>query len=183
VTPLTVVRHDEIVVVAPVPSDGAEALAQRLAAAQGRLAERKLPLAVGMSTVYQALASVGDAYREAASVRDRLDGDGGVVALPAMTIFDYLTLRGDRTARRMVPPTIEQFVREDLEAGGVLLGTLQAYAAADLNAKLAAERLHIHVNTAHYRLARISERTGCDLRRVADVIEVLIAARLASAPA
>jgi hypothetical protein len=180
--PLTVVRHDEIVVVAPLPSDGPGALAKRLVDTQRRLSERKLPLAVGMSTVYDTLASVGDAYREAVSVRDQVDGAGGVVALPAMTLFDYLTLRGDRTARRMVPAAIEQFVREDVEAGGVLLGTLQAYAAADLNAKLAAETLHIHVNTGHYRLARISERTGCDMRRVADVIELLIAARLVGAP-
>jgi DNA-binding PucR family transcriptional regulator len=78
-----------------------------------------------------------------------------------------------------VPPAIERFVAEDLGSGGVLLGTLQAYAAADLNAKLAAERLHIHVNTAHYRLAKIAERTRCDLRKVSDVIELLIAARLA----
>ncbi|MGW0700080.1 helix-turn-helix domain-containing protein [Streptomyces sp. NPDC002867] len=29
----------------------------------------------------------------------------------------------------------------------------------------AAHRLHLHVNTAYYRLERIAERTGCDLRR------------------
>jgi sugar diacid utilization regulator len=180
--PLTVVRHDEIVVVTPVPPDGARALAGRLAETQKRLARSKLPLAIGMSTVYAGLSSVGDAYREAVSVRDQLPAAGGVVALPAMTMFEYLTLRGDGTARRMVPPAVEQFVREDIESGGALLATLQTYAAADLNAKLAAERLHIHVNTAHYRLGRIAERTGSDLRRVSDVIELLIAARLAYSP-
>jgi sugar diacid utilization regulator len=39
------------------------------------------------------------------------------------------------------------------------------------------------VNTAHYRLAKIAERTDCDLRRVSDLIEILIAARLADAAA
>lgn len=180
--PLAVVRHDEIVVVTPVPADGAVALSGRLADAHRRLAESQLPLAIGMSNVYAGLSSVDDAYREAVSVRDQLPEAGGVIALPAMTMFDYLTLRGDRTARRMVPPAVEQFVREDLEAGGALLATLQTYVGADLNAKLAAERLHIHVNTAHYRLSRISERTGSDLRRMSDVIELLIAARLATAP-
>ena len=52
--------------------------------------------------------------------------------------------------------------------------------AADLNAKVAAERLFVHVNTMHYRLARIGERTGRDLRRVPDVIEMLIAVKLAT---
>jgi sugar diacid utilization regulator len=176
------VRHDELVVVVPVPADGAEALATGLIETQRRLAEGQVALAVGVSTAYEGLGGVGDAYREAVSAQDRLLPDAGVVALPAMTMFDYLTLRGDRTASRIVPPQIRQFVSEDLRAGGALLETLQAYAAADLNAKLAAERLHVHVNTAHYRLAKISERTGCDLRRISDVIELLIATRLASGP-
>ena len=67
---------------------------------------------------------------------------------------------------------------EDREHGGHLIETLLAYAEADLNAKAAAERLLIHVNTAHYRLGRIAERTGCDLRRLPDVIDLLIAVRL-----
>jgi DNA-binding PucR family transcriptional regulator len=69
-------------------------------------------------------------------------------------------------------------VAEDRENGGHLIDTLLAYAESDLNAKAAAERLLIHVNTAHYRLGRIAERTGCDLRRLPDVIDLLIAVRL-----
>ncbi|MBV9802207.1 MAG: helix-turn-helix domain-containing protein, partial [Solirubrobacterales bacterium] len=42
----------------------------------------------------------------------------------------------------------------------------------------AAETLLIHVNTAHYRLARIAEKTGCDLRRLSDVLDLLIAVKL-----
>ena len=33
----------------------------------------------------------------------------------------------------------------------------------------------IHVNTAHHRLGRIAEKTGCDLRRLSDVLDLLIA--------
>ena len=180
VQPLTVVRHDEIVVVAPTAVDRARTVAERLADTQRRLGERGVLLAVGMSTVYEGLVAVGEAYREAVSARDRLLPKAGVAALPSMTLFDYLTMDRDPTALRMVPPAIERFVIEDQEGGGALLATLQAYAVADLNAKQAAERLHVHVNTAHYRLARIAERTGCDMRKVSDVIELLIAARLAS---
>lgn len=57
-----------------------------------------------------------------------------------------------------------------------------AYAAADLNAKAAAEELLIHVNTAHHRLGRIAEKTGCDLRRLSDAIDLLIAIRLTDGP-
>jgi sugar diacid utilization regulator len=182
--PLTVVRHDEIVIVASSPTEGAEGLSERLADTQQRLAQRSdLPLAVGISTVYEGLAAVGDAYCEAVTARDRLLPNPGVAALPAMTMFDYLTKHSNRTARRIVPPAIDRFVSEDLHHGGVLLATLDAYADANLNAKRAAEHLHIHVNTAHYRLAKIAERTECDLHCISDVIELLIAARIASATA
>jgi DNA-binding PucR family transcriptional regulator len=51
--------------------------------------------------------------------------------------------------------------------------------SSDLNVKLAAERLYVHPNTARYRLAKIEERTGTRLRRVADVLDLLIAIRVA----
>ena len=73
------------------------------------------------------------------------------------------------------------FVAQDIADGGPLIATLREYVACDLNARRAADNLHIHVNTAHYRLSRIAERTGYDLRSVSDLIEILIAARLADA--
>jgi sugar diacid utilization regulator len=102
------------------------------------------------------------------------------MSLSELSAFDYLTRRGDATARRLVSPAVWRFVEEDAAAGGALTTTLLEYAAADLNAKVAAQRLYIHVNTAHHRLARIAEKTGCDLRRLADVQEILIAIRLAA---
>ncbi len=108
----------------------------------------------------------------------RLGPRGGVLSLPDMSAFEYLMLRGDDVARRLIAPEVERFVAEDAEQGGPLTRTLLAYAEADLNAKAAAEALLIHVNTAHYRLARIAEKTGCDLRRLPDVIDLVIAIRL-----
>ena len=64
-----------------------------------------------------------------------------------------------------------------------MVTTLREYIACDLNARRAADSLHIHVNTAHYRLGRIAERTGYDLRNVSDLLEILIAARLSDAEA
>jgi DNA-binding PucR family transcriptional regulator len=110
-----------------------------------------------------------------------LPGDG-VLALPGLSAFDYLTLTSDATARRLVSPGVRQFVEADLAGGGALTSTLLAYAEANLNAKLAAQRLYVHVNTAHHRLARIEEKTGCDLRDLADVQELLIAIKLTTGP-
>jgi DNA-binding PucR family transcriptional regulator len=63
-----------------------------------------------------------------------------------------------------------------------LIETLTAYLTADLNTTLAAERLHVHVNTARYRLAKIEEETGTHLRHVVGVLELLVAVRRLSGP-
>jgi DNA-binding PucR family transcriptional regulator len=110
--------------------------------------------------------------------RDALKGSAGLLALPMLSTFDYLLLRNDRTTRRLIRPRIRRFVEEDHSRGGGLASTLLAYVDNDLNAKLAARQLHVHANTAYYRLERIAERTGCDLRSWTDVQELLIAISL-----
>ena len=180
--PLAVVRRQEIVVVvAPITGEAPEELAARLDVAQRRLGDAGLELAVGVSTVVAGRAQIPDAYREAGLVRNAAGGHAGVASLASMSAFEYLTLRPDATASRLIAPAIHEFVAQDTLDGGQLIATLREYVACDLNGKRAAENLHIHVNTAHYRLARIAERTGSDLRSVADLVEILIAARLADA--
>ncbi|HEV2371750.1 MAG TPA: helix-turn-helix domain-containing protein [Streptosporangiaceae bacterium] len=178
---LAVVRQDEIVCVTPVPRAGVDAAVADMRQACTELAEHRVRLAVGVSTVHPGLLAVPEAYSEARVAREGLGQAEGVLALPLLTTFDYLVLRDDETARRLVRPEVRQFVAEDLAAGGALIATLVEFAACDLNAKTAAERLHLHVNTAYYRLERIAERTGCDLRKLTDVMELLIAVRVLGA--
>ena len=178
---LTVVRHDEIVGIAPVAGGRAEPAVASLTRVCAGLARHGVRLAVGVSTVHAGLHEIPEAYAEARAARDGLGGVAGLLALPLLTSFDYLVLRDDDTARRLIRPEVRRFVAEDAAAGGTLVATLAAYAACDLNARTAARQLHLHVNTAYYRLDRIAERTGCDLRRFADVMELLIAVRLLGA--
>ena len=178
---LAVVRQDEVVGIAPLPRGGTEVAVASLRRACDDLQRRQIRLAVGVSTVHAGLLEVPQAYAEAQAAREGLGGAAGVLALPMLTSFDYLVLREDETARRLIRPEVRQFVADDAAAGGTLIATLVEYAACDLNARTAADRLHLHVNTAYYRLERIAERTGCDLRRLADVIELLIAVRLLAA--
>ncbi len=179
--PLAVVRHDEIVVVVPAVDGLPETIAPRLADVQRRLADGGLPLAVAVSTTVSGVAQIPDAYRESNTIRIARGSASGVFALSGLTAFEYLTLRADPTASRLIAPAVHEFVAQDFADGGQLIATLREYVACDLNARRAADSLHIHVNTAHYRLGRIAERTGCDLRRASDLIEILIAARLAEA--
>lgn len=181
--PLAVVRRNEIVIVLPARDGVARELLPRLDEVQGRLAGAGLQLTVAVSTAVPEVAQIPDAYREARMLRSAFGSAPGVRSMTEMSAFEYLTLRADATARRLIAPAIHEFVTRDAAEGAPLITTLRAYVDSDLNARRAADRLHVHVNTAHYRLGRIAERTGCDLRRVSDLIEILIAARLADAEA
>jgi hypothetical protein len=171
---LAALRQDEIVGVLPLPHGGAEAVVsalQRVRADHGGLA-------IGVSTVHAGLHEVPEAYAEAQAAREALGSSEGVLALPLLSAFDYLVLTQAPTAQRLIRPEVRRFVADDAAAGGALITTLMEYAASDLNAKIAAQRLHLHVNTAYYRLERIAERTGYDLRRLTDVVELVVAIRL-----
>jgi sugar diacid utilization regulator len=175
--PLAVARHEEVVVVTSLDRS-VGSLIERIEMAQDQLARDGLALAIGMSTVHDGLGRMPDAYREAVTALERVRTSGGVVALPALSAFDCLALFGSETARRRIPPDVRRFVIEDLAEDRVLTTTLLEYVAADFNTKVAAERLFVHPNTARYRLGKIEERTGCDLRHVADVLDLLIALRV-----
>ena len=177
VAPVAVVRHEEVVVVTTVDRP-VEALIEALEGAQEQLAGEGVPLAIGISTLQTGLDRMPDAYAEAESALERVRASGGVVALPALSAFDCLALFGPDTARRRIPPKVREFVEQDLAEDRVLTTTLLEYVASDFNTKVAAERLFVHPNTARYRLGKIEERTGCDLRHVADVLDLLIALRV-----
>src|SRR5262249_32053412 len=178
---LSVVRQDEIIMVVPLPRGGPAAAVSRLRRACAELQQRRIRRAAGVGAVRTGLLEIPEAYSEARVARDGLGASAGVLALPMLTSFDYLVLRDDETARRMIRPEVRRFVAEDTAADGMLVATLVEFAACNLNPKTAAERLHLHVNTAYYRLDRIAERTGCDLRQLGDVMELLIALRLLGA--
>jgi GGDEF-like domain len=120
---LTAVRGAEIVIVAPYGGDPSK-LADSLSAVQRRLAGQGVQLAVGVSTMQERIEGLPIAYREALSALERVQRRGGVVALPALRAFDYLTRFGHETVGRLVPAAIRRFVNEDLADGGVLTATL-----------------------------------------------------------
>jgi PucR-like helix-turn-helix protein/diguanylate cyclase with GGDEF domain len=178
---LMALRHDELLGLFPVVDSGDRVIGH-LNRAYAALRAAQVELAVGASTVHTQLSEVPKAYHEARVARDALAGCGGVLALSSVSTFDYLVLSNDETARRLIDPKIRRFVEEDLAAGGSYIETINAYVSSDMNAKLAAELLHLHVNTAYYRLERIAERTGLDLRKLPEVIDLLVAVRLLSPP-
>ena len=176
---LSVVRQAEIVAVPALgPGGDPEKLCDRLQAVQESLLAEDIVLAMGISTVVEGTAQIPRAYEEARSVLEFLPEDGGVAALPRISPFEYMALRADDTARHLVDPRVADLLSEDRMRGGVLTATIRAFAAADLNLRAAAESLQIHHNTAQYRLRRIQERTGRNLRHFTDLVDLLVAIAL-----
>jgi hypothetical protein len=176
---LVVVRQTEIVAVLVLGADADPCrLCDRVDALQRRLHGEGVALAMGVSTVAAGVGDLPRAYQEAHVALTGVGDEGGVEALARLTPFDYLALRADDTARRLVNPRLRTFLDEDRERGGVLTATIQAVAGADLNLRVAAERLQVHPNTAQYRLRRIEERTGRNPRRIADLLDLLVAIAL-----
>ncbi len=177
--PLTVMRRDELVIVAPAPGPDSRPVARNLAETQQRLARQDVRLAIGMSTVQAGLAGVGDGYREARGAAECLGPSGGVLALPNLSALDYLISFRDPTAQRLIPQQIQRFIGEDMDRGGVLTATLLTYFESDLNVTAMSKRLNVHANTAHHRLQKIAEQTQLDLRKLDDVLQLVVAIRLA----
>ena len=102
-----------------------------------------------------------------------------MVCMGELRPFEYLVLRGagDPVLRELVKPALAEFIEEEAAGDGALIATLEAYAASNLKPRVAAQRLGIHVNTMHYRLSRIVERTGVDARHVEGLMQLLTVVR------
>ena len=177
--PLNVLRRDEIVVVAPADRVDVQRVGRELRDVQKKLARQHVVLAVGLSTVQPGLGGVAGAYREARGAAECLGQSGGLLALPDLSALDYLISFRDPTAQRLIPGSISKFIADDAERGGVLAGTLVAYFESNLNVTAMSKRLFIHANTAHHRLQKIADQTGLDLRKLDDVLSLVVAIRLA----
>ena len=180
---LVVARQAEIIALPTLGSDADPLkMCDRLEAVSVTLRREGMPLAIGISTVAAGVGELPRAYLEARAAMECLGGGDGLMALPRLSPFQYLALRADDTARRLVDPRVRAFLDEDRARGEVLATTLRAFVNADLNVRVLAQRLHIHPNTAHYRLGRIKELTGRNPRAIGDLLELVVAVSLDSAP-
>jgi sugar diacid utilization regulator len=63
----------------------------------------------------------------------------------------------------VLSPELRALLEHDREHATEYLRTLRCFLDALGNATLAAQRLHVHVNTVRYRMRRVTAITGCDL--------------------
>ncbi|MFK0168930.1 helix-turn-helix domain-containing protein [Streptomyces sp. NPDC090306] len=129
---------------------------------------------IGVGSVVEGLAAVGDARRLADTALSICPPDGGVVRLaehlPAALVVSSPGL-GRTLAHRVLGPLL----RLEPADRDVLLDTLVAWLACDGSAQRAGERLYCHRNTVLNRLRRCEQLTGRSLARPGDVVEIDLA--------
>jgi hypothetical protein len=70
---------------------------------------------------------------------------------------------------------IMQHILQGLDADEELLRTIKMYFACNQNLTLTAKKLFIHRNSLHYRLDKLTERTGLDIRKFQDAFALYFA--------
>jgi sugar diacid utilization regulator len=180
--PFVVVRHAEIVCVAPIARVRASAVARLTREALAELRRRGGAWRAGISTVCGGLGEVARGYQEARLAADLAASDAGegVCALLELRVSDYLLARADDTATRMIPTAWRQLCESPHPDDSLLVETLLAFVRADLNSAATAEALAVHPNTVSYRLRKVGQRLDRDLSRFADLVEILAWIRITS---
>ncbi|MFE5700335.1 PucR family transcriptional regulator [Rhodococcus koreensis] len=172
--------RQELVGLVPLERFGPDTLPQKVVRAVEELSTDGITASIGISSADLEFAQTAAGLLEAQAACDHLRGRSAVQFFAHLSPLDYLVRRPDPTAHRLIEPQLRAFITEDISSGAIYIETLSAYLAHDMNAKAAAAALRIHVNTMYYRLGRIAERTGKDLRHVEDVVNLLLAVRIAS---
>jgi sugar diacid utilization regulator len=172
-------RRDEVVVIAE--RDGARELGELL---EHRLSARfpRLAVTVGVGGVCSDVDGVSESYeqaRRAIRAARSLGQAGQSVAFEDLGIFRLLLQVPDLGelhdfAREVFGELLDYDERRRLG----LLRTLSAYLRSGGSLQQAGRELHLHANSVGYRLGRIEEITGLDLRRYEDRLTAQVALKI-----
>ncbi|WP_167454628.1 PucR family transcriptional regulator [Micromonospora arborensis] len=120
----------------------------------------------GIGQPRASLSSAVESYQEAAQaarVGAQLPALGRVVSWAGLGIYRVLSqLDSQHLDVAGVHPGLERLLRDDVHQ--VLLETLEAYLDLAGNAHATAEKLRLHRTTLYYRLQRVEQLAGTDLK-------------------
>jgi purine catabolism regulator len=179
-------RSDSVVLLLPVPQGSAdvgaiEQLAHRIVQA---VTESALGIAasVAIGPICRKPGEFRSALTEAqraAGLAAKLGKHGQVIPVERLGIYRFLAELGDRTGlEAFAKQLLEPLVNYDRARGTPFLRTLEIYLQQHGNLMHTARELHVHLNTLRYRLARISEISGIDLKDEDLRLDLLLALRI-----
>jgi PucR family transcriptional regulator, purine catabolism regulatory protein len=182
---LATAHSDSVIVLVPQRADGTdadgEALANRIREAVGD-SELGITVSVAIGRLCVRPDDFKPAFTEAQRALDLMVRFGKreqVINYDRLGVYRLLAQVEDRAglesfAGRMLGP----LTAYDEGRGTPLLKTLEVYLQNHGGLRQSARELHIHLNTLHYRLRRISEVTGVDLKDADARLDLLLALRV-----
>lgn len=116
-------------------------------------------VSIGVSNTYNRLKKIEKLYNE--SYLAALFSENDVIYYNTLSTMQLLyPLKDDEEIKNYYSRTIEKLEVYDKSNGTNLFDTIEAYFRYNLNNKLTASNLFIHVETLRYRLNRVKEITG-----------------------
>ncbi len=134
---------------------------------------------IGIGGLATGIAEVA-ASRHEATVASRQADDGESIAVPSLSLVERAALATSAldAPERLVPERLRAFVHSDLDGDATLITTAETYVECDLNTSDTAKLLFLHPNTVRYRLGRVGELAGVDVRSPGEMFELVAAARI-----
>jgi hypothetical protein len=130
---------------------------------------------VGISEIFEAIADTPRAVQQAQLARGTATpGENAVMRFEDARVAALVAAAPD-LARGLAHQVLAGLLEQTEEEQRVLVRTLRAWYDAKGSAVDAARLLHCHPNTVRYRLAKVTQLTGCDLRLPSDVVHLYLA--------
>lgn len=130
---------------------------------------------VGISETFEAIVDTPQAVKQAQQARDTATpGENAVMRFEDARVAALVAATPDLAmglAQQVLAGVLEQTEEEQR----LLIATLRAWYDAQGSAAEAARLLHCHANTVRYRLAKVTQLTGRDLRVPSDVVHLYLA--------
>lgn len=171
-TPLTAIRHGELVLITAGTSPQAKISSLR-AARQRTIDEHSIDVHYGISVPSQGFASVQQAYREATLSLTYTSASRPIVSLYELSSLECAVIGATATTKAVIASkgnSLRALPPEDLSAA---VETIRAFSNANLNVAKAAEQMHVHPNTVRYRLQQIATKTGHDPRTLVGLVDLI----------
>jgi hypothetical protein len=170
----------ELVLVVAVREDGIEKSHSALAARLRSICEEVVPAArIGVGGIGDGIGEIPSSRHEAFTA-GRLAAPGTALALAALSLIERAAVMTSAlgSPHRLVPDAVRRFVLDDLDGEGALVTTATTYVECDLNTRRTADALFLHPNTVRYRLGRLGELAGVDVRSPRQMVELVAGMRI-----
>lgn len=175
--PLTMMRSDSLIFLVESSGDDEKEL-RAVAGEINQIAQKRLyglTVSCGIGNSYSSLKEMKKSYKEAEQALRAVKCENKKSAVQfykELGIYSLLfSIRDLDTLRKFYNETFESLIQYDRLNASDLMNTLEVYLEESCNVASASERLYIHRNTLKYRIQKIEELLGCNLKDLRDCIK------------